>query len=95
MHADRKIDVPFRTQHFVILAVQAGSFHMAARASGIDRFRTLEVLHYPAVIEVSFSLLLHKFAQSVSGWSPDAPYRLKADAYMLPDANLTRTSIEQ
>ena len=36
MSTDRKIDVPFRTQQFVILAVQAGNFHKAARALGVD-----------------------------------------------------------
>ncbi|MGC2164302.1 MAG: LysR family transcriptional regulator [Silvibacterium sp.] len=36
MRTDRKVDVPFRTQQFVILAAQAGSFHKAARALGVD-----------------------------------------------------------
>jgi DNA-binding transcriptional LysR family regulator len=36
MHTDKKIDVPFRTQQFVILAAQAGSFHKAARSLGVD-----------------------------------------------------------
>src|SRR6266851_376111 len=36
MRIDRKLDVPFRTQQFVILAAQAGNFHRAARTLGID-----------------------------------------------------------
>jgi LysR family transcriptional regulator, benzoate and cis,cis-muconate-responsive activator of ben and cat genes len=39
MNTDGKIDVPFRTQQFVIVAVQAGNFHKAARALGIDHSR--------------------------------------------------------
>lgn len=35
MRVDRSIDVPFRTQQFVALAVQTGSFHKAARTLGI------------------------------------------------------------
>ena len=30
-----KVDVPFRTQQFVILAAQAGNFHRAARTFGV------------------------------------------------------------
>lgn len=36
MRTDRKVDVPLRTQQFVILAAQAGSFHKAARFLGVD-----------------------------------------------------------
>jgi len=36
MSSDLKIDVPFRTQQFVILAAQAGNFHKAARTLGVD-----------------------------------------------------------
>lgn len=32
----RQLDVPFRTQQFILLAAQAGSFHKAARSLGID-----------------------------------------------------------
>jgi LysR family transcriptional regulator, benzoate and cis,cis-muconate-responsive activator of ben and cat genes len=36
MRTGQQIDVPFRTQQFVILAAQAGSFHKAARTLGVD-----------------------------------------------------------
>jgi DNA-binding transcriptional LysR family regulator len=36
MRTERKLDVPFRTQQFILLAAQAGSFHKAARAFGVD-----------------------------------------------------------
>ncbi len=36
MRTNWKIDVPFRTQQFVILAAQAGNFHKAARTLGVD-----------------------------------------------------------
>ena len=49
MHIDKKIDVPFRTQQFVILAAQAGSFHKAARSLGVD----------PSVVSRSIDRLEH------------------------------------
>ncbi|HTV04185.1 MAG TPA: LysR substrate-binding domain-containing protein [Acidobacteriaceae bacterium] len=36
MRIDRAIDVPFRTQQFIVLTAQAGSFHKAARSLDID-----------------------------------------------------------
>jgi hypothetical protein len=36
IRTDRKVDVPFTTQKFVILAAQAGSFYKAARSLGVD-----------------------------------------------------------
>jgi hypothetical protein len=36
MRTNWKIEVPFRTQQFVILAGQAGNFHRPARTLGVD-----------------------------------------------------------
>jgi DNA-binding transcriptional LysR family regulator len=36
MRTDLKMNVPFRTQQFVVLAAQAGNFHKAARMLGVD-----------------------------------------------------------
>lgn len=55
MHFSMQIDVPFRTQQFILLAAQSGSFHKAARSLGVD----------PAVVVRSINRLEHDLGTKI------------------------------